>query len=307
MRFSIVTATNNSERFLAQTIESVISQKGDFEIHYVIVDNRSTDRTAEIAARFQSLLKLREAGAQSRRVSMDFVSERDGGMYEAINRGFARSSGDVMAWINSDDIYLPGAFAAVSRAFLEHPGIAWLKGVTSYIDENSEIPRPGTCNLYDRRWIEAGYYGPLFAFIQQDSVFWKSSLWDQAGGCDASLRLSGDYFLWRAFARFEPLYSVPCYLSCFRRHAAQLSADMEGYWREAAVRDRIPGLGELRLLARCLKSTKLPRALRLAIRRAILGTPHYCFLPRPDSEDGLPGQAAHAGMIDDRVTSAVLL
>jgi len=307
VRFSIVTATKNSERFLAQTIESVISQKGDFEIHYVIVDNRSTDRTAEIAARYQSLLKRREAGTQSMKVSMELVSERDGGMYEAINRGFARSSGDVMAWINSDDVYLPGAFAAVSRAFLEHPGIAWLKGVTSYIDENSEIPQPGTCNLYDRRWIEAGFYGPLFAFIQQDSVFWKSSLWDRAGGCDASLRLSGDYFLWRAFARFEPLYSIPCYLSCFRRRAAQLSTDMEGYWREAAGRDRIPGLGKQRLLARWLKSTKLPGALRLAIRRGFLGTPHYRFLPWPDSEDGSPGRAAHAAVIDDRVTSAVLL
>jgi glycosyltransferase involved in cell wall biosynthesis len=307
VRFSIVTATNNSERFLAQTIESVISQKGDFEIHYVIVDNRSTDRTAEIAARYQSLLKQREAGTQSRKVSMEFVSERDDGMYEAINRGFARSSGDVMAWINSDDIYLPGAFADVSKELLENPGVAWLKGVTSYVDENSEIPQPGMCNLYDRRWIEAGFYGPLFAFIQQDSVFWKSSLWDRVGGCNSSLRLCGDYFLWREFARFEPLYSLPCYLSCFRRRAAQLSTDMEGYWREAAGRDRIPGRGKQRLIARCLKSTTLPRALRLAIRRGVLGTPHYRYLPRRDSEGGSTGRAAHADVIDDRVTSAVLL
>jgi glycosyltransferase involved in cell wall biosynthesis len=307
VRFSIVTPTSNSERFLAQTIESVISQKGDFEIYYVIVDNRSTDRTAEIAARYQSLLKLREADTQSRKVFMEFVSERDDGMYEAINRGFARTSGDVMAWINSDDVYLPGAFAAVSQAFLEHPEVAWLKGVTSYIDENSEIPQPGMCNLYDRRWIEAGIYGPLFAFIQQDSVFWKSSLWGRAGGCDPSLRLCGDYFLWREFARFEPLYSLPCNLSCFRRRSAQLSADMEGYWREAGGKDRIPGLGKQRLLARCLKSTKLPRGLRLGIRRGFLGTPHYCFLPRPALKGGLPGWAAHADVIDDRVTSAVLL
>lgn len=306
MRFSIVTPTNNSERFLAQTIESVISQNGDFEIHYVIVDNQSTDRTAEIAARYQSLLKLKE-GTQSGKVSLEFVSGRDRGMYEAINRGFARSSGDVMAWINSDDVYLPGAFAAVSQALLEHPGVVWLKGVTSYINETSEIPQAGMCNLYDRRWIEAGFYGPLFTFIQQDSVFWKSSLWDRVGGCDASLRLSGDYFLWREFASFEPLYSLPCYLSCFRRRAAQLSTDMEGYWREAAGKDRIPGFGKQRLLARCLQSTKLPRALRLALRGGFLGTPHYRFLPRPDSEGAPPGGAANADVIDDRVTSAVLV
>jgi glycosyltransferase involved in cell wall biosynthesis len=152
VRFSIVTPTSNSERFLAQTIESVISQKGDFEIHYVIVDNLSTDRTAEIAARYESLLKQKEVGLHSRKVSLEFVSERDRGMYEAINRGFAQCCGDVMAWINSDDIYLPGAFAAVSRALLEQPGVAWLKGVTSYIDEKSEIHQAGMCNLYDQRW-----------------------------------------------------------------------------------------------------------------------------------------------------------
>jgi len=307
VRFSIVTPTCNSERFLAQTIESVISQKGDFEIHYVIVDNQSTDRTAEIVARYKSLLRLKEVGTQPEKVSLEFVSGHDGGMYEAINRGFARSSGDVMAWINSDDVYLPGAFAAVFQALLDHPGVVWLKGVTSYIDENSEIPQAGMCNLYDRRWIEAGFYGPLFTFIQQDSVFWRSSLWDRAGGCDASLRLSGDYFLWREFARFEPLYSVPCYLSCFRRRAAQLSTDMEGYWREAAGKDRIPGFGKQRLLARCLQSTKLPRALRLALRGGFLGTPHYRFLPRPRSEGAPPGGAANADVIDDRVTSAVLV
>jgi len=304
VRFSIVTPTNNSERFLAQTIESVIAQEGDFEIHYVIVDNQSTDRTAEIAARYQSLLKSQEVGTQSGKVSLEYVSERDSGMYEAINRGFARSNGDVMAWINSDDVYLPGAFTAVSHAFLKHPEVSWLKGVTSYINENSEIPQAGMCNLYDRRWIEAGFYGPLFTFIQQDSVFWKSSLWDRVGGCDASLRLSGDYFLWREFACFEPLYSLPCYLSCFRRRAAQLSTDMEGYWREAAGKDRIPGFGKQRLLARCLKSTTLPRALRLALRGGFLGTPHYRFMPRP-AEDRPPGGAAN--VIEDRVTSAVLV
>jgi len=307
VRFSIVTPTSNSERFLAQTIESVISQKGDFEIHYVIVDNLSTDRTAEIAARYESLLKQKEVGLHSRKVSLEFVSERDRGMYEAINRGFAHCCGDVMAWINSDDIYLPGAFAAVSRALLEQPGVAWLKGVTSYIDEKSEIHQAGMCNLYDQRWIEAGYYGPLFAFIQQDSVFWKSSLWDRVGGCDASLRLCGDYYLWREFARFEPLYSFPRYVSRFRRRGAQLSSDMGGYWREASSKDGVPGLDKKRFLARCLKSTALPGSLRLAIRRGFLGTPHYRFLPGPGSEGGSPDWAAHIGVIEDRVTSAVLV
>jgi hypothetical protein len=79
---------------------------------------------------------------------------------------------------------------------------------------------------------------------------------------------------------------------------------MEGYWREAAGKDRIPGFGKQRLLARCLKSTTLPRALRLALRGGFLGTPHYRFLPRP-AEDRPPGGAAN--VIEDRVTSAVLV
>ena len=307
MRFSIVTPTRNSERFLEQTLESVVSQEGDFEIQYVIIDAQSTDRTSDVVARYQLMLEQGEVGTRCSKVGMEFLSGNDKGMYDAISRGFSRSGGDVMAWINSDDVYLPGAFAAISQALRDFPEVTWLKGITSYIDESSRETQTGSCYLYDRRWIEKGLYGPLFTFIQQDSVFWKSSLWDQSGGLDPSLRFSGDYFLWRSFARFEHLYSLPIRVSCFRRHGAQLSTDIEAYWREASCKHRIPGLEKQRLLGRLLRSESLPRGLRLAVRRAGLGAPDYRFLARRAFQRPTQEMEDPADVIDDRITSAVLL
>jgi hypothetical protein len=195
----------------------------------------------------------------------------------------------------------------VSRSLSERPEIEWIKGITSYVDEHSDIVQAGQCYLYDQLWIREGYYGPVFPFIQQDSVFWKPALWDRVGGCDAALKLCGDYFLWREFARSAPLYSLPRYLSCFRRHSAQLSTDMVAYWREAAKKDRSARLNDNGFFVRCMKSLSLPKGLRLAIRRALLGTPQYHFLSRPGAGVVQQTIGTRADLTEDRVTSAVLL
>lgn len=309
MRFSIVTATNNSERYLADTIESVISQSGDFEIQYVIVDNLSCDRTLEIARHYQRLLGDEKFRARCRKVSLEVVCEADKGMYDAINKGFARTSGEIMAWINSDDIYLPNALDTVARAFREIPEVTWLKGITCYMNERSEIVKRGECFLYNRRWVEEGYCGPLFPFIQQDSVFWKRALWDKVGGCDGSLRLAGDYFLWCSFAHFEPLYSFPRYLSCFRHTAAQLSGQIEEYWNEARTRRDVPGLARESLIKRCLNTRVLPRWLKIAMRRRLLGPEDFHALA--EGAEGWmrwrEGEAVNGSLaMEDRATSVVL-
>ncbi len=309
MQISVVTPTSNSETYLAETIESVISQKGDFEIQYVIMDNGSSDRTLEIAQYYEWLLSNEGIRIHCRKISLKIVSEADKGMYDAINKGFAYTDGEIMGWINSDDIYLPGAFNAVARCFRDVPEVKWLKGITSYMNEHSEFVEAGRCFLYNRSWIEAGYCGPLFPFIQQDSVFWKRALWDRAGGCDGGLRLAGDYFLWCSFARYEPLYSFPRYLSCFRHSAAQLSAQIEEYWREARRKRDVPGLAQESLFKWCVNSRALPRWLKLAFRRRILGPEKFYALT--EGAQGWVcwpgGQAAgRSRTIEDRVISVVL-
>jgi len=232
MKFSIVTPTCNSERFLDETIRSVISQKGDFRIEYIVIDNYSKDHTVDIVTKYQRLIENRSWAVECSGIEIIYYQENDTGMYDAINRGFSRATGDIWAWINSDDVYLPGAFEAVGRAFSQFPGVRWLKGITSYIDESSKLYEEGQCFMYDQEWLKMGVYGREAIFVQQDSVFWREDLWRKAGGIDSRLKRAGDYYLWINFAKFEPLYTLKRYVSCFRKVEGQLSEDREQYRRE---------------------------------------------------------------------------
>ena len=91
-------------------------------------------------------------------VEIKYIQQKDRGMYDAINTGFANATGDIFAWINSDDIYLPGAFNIIARSFIKYPEIKWIKGITSYIDESSVISKIGKCFLYDQKWIQNQNY-----------------------------------------------------------------------------------------------------------------------------------------------------
>jgi len=232
MRISIVTPAYNSEKFIAETIESVIDQKGDFEIDYIIVDGASTDGTLAVIKRYQALLSSQEYPVKCNGVVLRWISESDRGMYDAINKGFAMADGGVHAWINSDDVYMPGAFEAVTRTFAKYGEILWLKGITSYINEASLVYRTGQCYVYHQPWIRKGVYGRDVHFIQQDSVFWRSGLWQSAGGVDAHLRYAGDYSLWLSFAGAAQLYSLKVLVSCFRKQDMQLSGDGNRYRQE---------------------------------------------------------------------------
>jgi glycosyltransferase involved in cell wall biosynthesis len=226
MKFSIVTPSCNSSRYLRQTIESVLTQTGDFDIEYILADGGSTDDTLAI---------WREAKRDNNdpRTTMLQFSERDRGMYDAINKGFARATGDVFAWLNSYDLYFLGALGAVAKVFTAHPDVLWLTGRGSLINENKGNSRSYNPLIhYKREWIRRGFYGRYAPFIQQDAVFWRRSLWDKAGPCDASLRYAGDYKLWIDFARYASLVSFDFPVSCFRYHTANLSNEGNAYRTE---------------------------------------------------------------------------
>jgi hypothetical protein len=175
----------------------------------------------------------------------------------------------VLAWINADDIYLPGAFEMVARVFTTMPDVKWLKGVTSYIDERGEVS-PGRCYLYARNLIRSGLYGREAYFIQQDSVFWRADLWKESGGLDQSFRLAGDYELWMRFAEREALYTLKAPVSCFRKVFGQLSESLSAY-REEQTRIRCPNNPRLVLLRRFFVSIepKLPNWLNSLIFRTL--------------------------------------
>lgn len=196
------------------------------------MDGGSIDGTQEIVRDYQKILAENLYPLKCKSVDIYWFSEKDDGMYDAIKKGFARATGDIYAWINSDDIYLPGAFDVVNKTLGKYSEISWLKGITSYINENSTIYSVGECSLYRQDFIKAGLYGPVLHFIQQDSVFWRADLWQKSGGVNAKLSLAGDYFLWKSFSDLAPLYSLNAYVSCFRKTPNQKSADIKAYFRE---------------------------------------------------------------------------
>ena len=125
MLISIVTPSYNQDRYIEETIRSVLLQ--DYpQIEYTIVDGGSTDNTVSIIRKYEDQLSW-------------WVSEKDQGQTDAINKGFARAKGDILAWINSDDTYEPGVFTAAVKYFREHPNVGMIYGDCNYINESGSV------------------------------------------------------------------------------------------------------------------------------------------------------------------------
>jgi glycosyltransferase involved in cell wall biosynthesis len=224
---SVVSPSFNGARFLPRMIASVREQRYP-RLEHVFVDAVSTDDTLAIVDR--------ERGHFA-----SVTSEPDGGMYDGINRGFARTTGEVMTWLNVDDEWLPGTLHVVGTIFATLPEVEWIStALPAAIDEHSALikvnridgfSRDGFLrgeNLAGAGWDAAGY-------IQQESTFWRRSLWERAGArLDDSLSAAGDFELWSRFFRHAELWCVDVPLGCYRRHASQkTTVDFGKYLREA--------------------------------------------------------------------------
>jgi glycosyltransferase involved in cell wall biosynthesis len=227
---TIVTPNRNGGAYLEQTIRSVLDQ--DYpQLEYFVVDGASEDNSVEIIKKYAPRL----AG---------WLSEPDRGMYDAINKGFARSHGEIMAYLNSDDMYAPWTLRIVSELFLQFPQIEWLtSNYPSFWTKDGTLALTYRAGGMNRGWIRSGYCLPNFggSVIQQETTFWRRSLWERSKGCvDARYRLFGDAELWLRFSQFAEPYSVDAVLGGFRVHGAQLtrtqSEQMKTESRDIAAR-----------------------------------------------------------------------
>ncbi|WP_395665694.1 glycosyltransferase [Methylocella sp.] len=234
MRFNIVTPVFNGERFLNETMLSVISQAGDFSIHYHVQDAGSTDSTAALLDEWKK--RFAEGfPIACRGIDFTYAVEKDKGLYDGVNKGFAHCGpADAMTWINADDRFEPGAFATVASVFAAYPDVEWLTGRSTVLAESGESLFLSPVRPLPQTAIAAGIFDGRFSvhFIQQEGTFWRPKLWEAAGGLNASFRLAGDFDLWRRFARRAPLVTVDAILGCFRTRAGQLSADRNSYHAE---------------------------------------------------------------------------
>lgn len=216
-KITIVTPNFNGGVYLEQTIQSVLSQ--DYpNLEYIIIDGGSTDNSVAIIKKYESQLTY-------------WVSEPDKGLYDAVQKGFEKSTGEIMAWINSDDLYHPKAFFAVAEIFNLNE-VNWLQGIPSFFDEKGRTIAVEPL----RRWSKLDYYLGNFEWIQQESVFWRRSLWEVSGGKMATaMKYAGDLELWLRFFRHEKLYVTNALLGGFRKSSnGQLSLGfMPEYLEEA--------------------------------------------------------------------------
>jgi len=212
--FSVITPSYNQGPFLAETIESVISQAGDFSIDYMIVDGGSTDNSLDIIRHYEGLLNRGEWAVKCLGISYRWVSERDKGQTDALTKGFRVARGDIFAWLNSDDIYLPGALQTVSWFFCNNSEIGLFYGDAHYCDAAGTII--GRYRTEDFDSDKLAWYN----FICQPSAFFRREAFDMVGGLDESLHYSMDFDLWIRIGRCFPCHHIPESLSKYRLHDA---------------------------------------------------------------------------------------
>jgi glycosyltransferase involved in cell wall biosynthesis len=196
---SIITPSFNQANYLEATIESVLSQ--DYpRIEYIVIDGASTDGSVEIIKKYENRLAF-------------WVSEKDHGQADAINKGLARAKGDIVAWLNSDDYYLPHAISSAVKVFEDNPDVIIVYGNMLAVDEHGK-----TVNVLKYRQLSLEDL-LCFQIIGQPSVFFRREAFERTGGLDTTFHFLLDHHLWIRIAQQGKILHVPQTWSAARYHA----------------------------------------------------------------------------------------
>jgi glycosyltransferase involved in cell wall biosynthesis len=206
VKFSIITPSLNGRRYLEQTAHSILSQQVPFDLEWLVMDGGSTDGTIEL---LRSL--------DQRRVR--WRSDPDRGQSHAINMGLELATGDVIGWLGADDLYTPGALAAVAEAFERNRSAQWLTGRYEIIGPNGAVIRSAVARYKERSLRRYSYRALLREnFISQPAVFWRREFGQRVGPLDETLYYTMDYDLWLRMGReSDPLF-LDRVLAQFRLH-----------------------------------------------------------------------------------------
>jgi hypothetical protein len=220
---TLVTPAMNMSRTVRQTLESVKSAKTS-TTEYIFVDGGSTDLTLDLVASFGDTVDL-------------LISEPDEGQYYAIAKGLNAAQGEIHGWINADDVIMPWTLRLVEHLFRKFPEVHWITGLPSFLDRDGSLVKVYTKPAaYPRRYIRNGWFDRLHGgFLQQESMFWRRSLYDRCGGLDLSLSLAADFALWAAFAEHAELYPTDVPLGAFRELPGEQRSSRESAKYDAEV------------------------------------------------------------------------
>jgi len=197
---SIVTPSFNQARFLEETMRSVLGQ--DYpRIEYMVVDGGSSDGSVDVIRRHADRLAW-------------WDSSPDQGQTDAINKGFARAQGDVLAWLNSDDTYQPGIVRRAVEFLQANPRVGMVYGDANFIDEHGDVIGRFPAAQTDYRRLRQGY-----VHVPQQAAFFRAELWRQVGPLDPTFYFAMDYDLWVRLARLAELRYLPLLWANFRLHS----------------------------------------------------------------------------------------
>jgi glycosyltransferase involved in cell wall biosynthesis len=212
---SVVTPSFNQGEFLPATIESVLSQAGDFFLQYLIVDGGSTDDSVQVMKRYELLLQRDEWQVRCKGITFHWLSEQDEGQADAVNKGFARANGELLGWLNSDDTYLPGALAQVLESFDSHPEAAMVYGNAWYTGRDGAVTGSYRSEPFSLERLAQR------SIICQPAAFLRAEALREVGALDTALHTCLDYDLWIRFGRrFEGrIHFLEQYLATSRMYA----------------------------------------------------------------------------------------
>lgn len=225
-KISVVTPSYNCKGLISHTIESVLGQHYP-NLEYIIIDGGSTDGTADVISQYAEQLAY-------------WHSQKDGGQYDAINQGFAKSTGEIMCWLNADDMFLPNSLFVVAEIFAQLKSVDWISSLQpASWDANGYLAHIASLPGFSKQAFMDGLYLPTTTkkgyWLQQESTFWRRSLWEKAGSAIPNYNLAGDFALWCQFYEFAELTGVTYPLGGFRMITGQRSEDYKNYLKEAKV------------------------------------------------------------------------
>jgi len=217
-KISIVTPVLNNRRYVRRAVQSVLSQKGDFELEYIIKDGGSTDGTLDILAEY--------AGEPAVKV----ITGPDRSLYHALRIGYEHATGDIGGFLCADDFYTEGALAGVLAGFAKYPHLDWLYGRCNIVDgESRPIRRWITCyknvvGFRYNRWLLT-----CVNYVNAPATFWRMRTWQALSGLTDKYKYAGDYAFWLALGLRTKAIPLRQRLASFRRAGVSIS---DRYYRD---------------------------------------------------------------------------
>ena len=215
-RITIITPVYNCVEYIEETIKSVLNQNYK-NIEYIIVDGGSNDGTCKIIEKYLKKINI-------------FISEKDEGMYDALNKGFKMATGKYLAWLNADDLYFNNCISKTVE-LMEKNNYQWINGISGTLIKKNLKLRP--LYYYPNIILKNRLMTPcLWGYIPQESIIFTKNLYSKVGGINRKLKYAGDFDLWSKFSINSELISVNIPIGIFRKRNNQMSENQKIYLRE---------------------------------------------------------------------------